>query len=85
MKSFVGDSDVTRGEGEPPEEAVALHRNSCSPKKRRNWKTPLLPCLASATPLMNFSASPEKISTAELAELGGEHLLDRVDADVEYR
>ncbi len=34
---------------------------------------------------MNFSASPGKISTAKLAELGGERLLDRVDADVEYQ
>lgn len=74
----------TRGEGEPPEEAVALHKFLFS-KKRRNWKTPLLPCLASATPLMNFSASPEKISTANWRNWAVKRLLDRVDADVEYQ
>ncbi|SUG76427.1 sulfite reductase subunit alpha [Salmonella enterica subsp. enterica] len=34
---------------------------------------------------MNFSASPEKDFDSKLAELGGERLLDRVDADVEYQ
>lgn len=53
----------TQGEGEPPEEAVALHKFLFS-KKRQSWKTPRLPCLASAIALMNFSASPGKISTA---------------------
>lgn len=53
----------TQGEGEPPEEAVALHKFLFS-KKRRSWKTPHLPCLASAIALMNFSASPGKILTA---------------------
>lgn len=73
----------TQGEGEPPEEAVALHKFLFS-KKRRNWKTPLLPCLASATPLMNFSASPERFRQ-QAGGVGGERLLDRVDADVEYQ
>lgn len=53
----------TQGEGEPPEEAVALHKFLFS-KKRRSWKTPRLPCLVSAIALMNFSASPGKISIA---------------------
>ena len=43
----------TQGEGEPPEEAVALHKFLFS-KKRQSWKTPRLPCLASAIALMNF-------------------------------
>lgn len=34
---------------------------------------------------MNFSASPGKILTASWRKLGGERLLDRVDADVEYQ
>lgn len=52
----------TQGEGEPAEEAVALHKFLFS-KKRQSWKTPRLPCLASAIALMNFSASPGKILT----------------------
>jgi sulfite reductase (NADPH) flavoprotein alpha-component len=72
----------TQGEGEPPEEAVALHKFLFS-KKRRSWRVPPLPCLASAIP-MNSSASPAKILTAA-GELGAERLLDRVDADVEYQ
>lgn len=49
----------TQGEGEPPEEAVALHKFLFS-KKRRNWKTPRLPYLALAIHPMNSSASPER-------------------------
>ena len=48
----------TQGEGEPPEEAVALHEFFCQSGKDFDSK---------------------------LAELGGERLLDRVDADVEYQ
>ncbi len=53
----------TQGEGEPPEEAVALHKFLFS-KKRRSWTGPRSLSLASAILLMNSSASPAKISTA---------------------
>jgi sulfite reductase alpha subunit-like flavoprotein len=53
----------TQGEGEPAEEAVALHK-FCSRRKHQNWMALPLPCLAWATPPMNSSASPVKTSTA---------------------
>lgn len=37
--------------------------SSCSLRKRRSWTGPRSPSLVSAIPLMNFSASPAKIST----------------------
>lgn len=51
----------TQGEGEPAEEAVALHKFLFS-KKRQSSITPLLPCLVLATPPMSFSVSQEKTS-----------------------
>lgn len=51
----------TQGEGELTEEAVALHKFLFS-KKRQSSITPLLPCLALATPPMSFSVSQEKTS-----------------------
>lgn len=53
----------TQGEGEPAEEAVALHKFLFS-KKRQSSRAPPLPSSASVTRPMNFSASPVKISTA---------------------
>lgn len=52
----------TQGEGEPAEEAVALHKFLFS-KKPQNWTARRLPYLAWAIPPMNSSASPGKIST----------------------
>lgn len=49
----------TQGEGEPAEEAVALHKYLFS-KKRRSLKTRPSPYLALAIRLMNFSASQVK-------------------------
>ncbi len=54
----------TQGEGEPAEEAVALHKFLFSKKKRRSWTARRLPYLALAIPRMNSSASPVKTSTA---------------------
>lgn len=53
----------TQGEGEPAEEAVALHKFLFS-KKAPGWRAPPLPSSASVIRPMNFSASPVKTSTA---------------------
>ncbi len=53
----------TQGEGEPAEEAVALHKFLFS-KKHQSSRAPPLPSSASVIRPMNFSASPVKISTA---------------------
>ncbi|VFS44184.1 sulfite reductase subunit alpha [Enterobacter cancerogenus] len=74
----------TQGEGEPAEEAVALHKFLFS-KKAPKLEGTAFAVFGLAILPMNSSASPEKISTVRLAELGAERLLDRVDADVEYQ
>ncbi|ELY4033379.1 NADPH-dependent assimilatory sulfite reductase flavoprotein subunit [Cronobacter sakazakii] len=73
----------TQGEGDPPEEAVALH------KFLRSKKAPKLDGTAFAvfglgdTSYEHFCQAGKDFDT-RLAELGAERLLDRVDADVEY-
>ncbi|MGU0172270.1 flavodoxin domain-containing protein [Escherichia coli] len=74
----------TQGEGEPPEEAVALHKFLFS-KKRQSWKTPRLPVFSLGDSSYEFFCQSGKDFDSKLAELGGERLLDRVDADVEYQ
>ncbi|EKS1843201.1 NADPH-dependent assimilatory sulfite reductase flavoprotein subunit [Cronobacter muytjensii] len=74
----------TQGEGDPPEEAVALHKFLLSKK------APSLEGAAFAvfglgdTSYERFCQAGKDFDT-RLAELGGERLLDRVDADVEYQ
>lgn len=50
----------TQGEGEPPEEAVALHKYLFS-KKALRWQERRLRCLALVIRLMKTFARPEKI------------------------
>ncbi|ELY2670078.1 NADPH-dependent assimilatory sulfite reductase flavoprotein subunit [Cronobacter sakazakii] len=74
----------TQGEGDPPEEAVALHKFLLSKK------SPKLDGMAFAvfglgdTSYEHFCQAGKDFDT-RLAELGAERLLDRVDADVEYQ
>lgn len=74
----------TQGEGEPPEEAVALHKFLFSKKA---------PTLANAAFAVfglgdrsyeNFCQTGKDLD-ARLAELGARRLLERVDADVDYQ
>ncbi|MEW7312067.1 NADPH-dependent assimilatory sulfite reductase flavoprotein subunit [Buttiauxella gaviniae] len=74
----------TQGEGEPPEEAVALHKFLFSKK------APKLPGTAFAVFSLGdtsyeFFCQSGKDFDSKLAELGGERLLDRVDSDVEFQ
>ena len=73
----------TQGEGEPPEEAVSLHRLLFGKK------APQLPSLRFAVCGLGDSSYPDfwqagKDFDARLAELGGERLAPREDCDVEY-
>ena len=73
----------TQGEGEPPEEAVSLHRLLFGKK------APQLPALRFAVCGLGDSSYPDfcqagKDFDARLAELGGERLAPREDCDVEY-
>ena len=74
----------TQGEGEPPEEAVSLHRLLFGKK------APQLPALRFAVCALGDSSYPDfcqagKDFDARLAELGGERLAPRADCDVEYQ
>ncbi|TNV17321.1 NADPH-dependent assimilatory sulfite reductase flavoprotein subunit [Buttiauxella sp. B2] len=74
----------TQGEGEPPEEAVALHKYLFSKK------APKLPGTAFAVFSLGdtsyeFFCQSGKDFDSKLAELGGERLLERVDTDVEFQ
>ena len=74
----------TQGEGEPPEEAVSLHRLLFGKK------APQLSALRFAVCALGDSSYPDfcqagKDFDARLAELGGERLAPRADCDVEYQ
>lgn len=74
----------TLGEGEPPEEAVALHKFLFS------RKAPTLTGTAFAVfglgdTSYEFFCQSGKDFDSKLAELGAERLLDRVDADLEFQ
>ena len=74
----------TQGEGEPPEEALSLHRLLFGKK------APPLPALRFAVCGLGDSSYPDfcqagKDFDARLAELGGERLAPRADCDVEYQ
>ena len=74
----------TQGEGEPPEEAVSLHRFLFGKK------APQLPALRFAVCALGDSSYPDfcqagKDFDVRLAELGGERLAPRADCDVDYQ
>ena len=74
----------TQGEGEPPEEAVSLHRLLFGKK------APPLPALRFAVCALGDSSYPDfcqagKDFDTRLAELGGERLAPRADCDVDYQ
>lgn len=73
----------TQGEGEPPEEAVALHKFLNSKKAPKLSQTAFA-IFGLGDTSYEFFCQCGKDFDQRLAELGGERLLDRVDADVEY-
>ncbi|KFC06432.1 sulfite reductase [NADPH] flavoprotein alpha-component [Trabulsiella guamensis ATCC 49490] len=74
----------TQGEGEPPEEAVALHKFLFS-KKAPKLNDTAFAVFGLGDTSYEFFCQSGKDFDNKLAELGGERLLDRVDADVEYQ
>lgn len=74
----------TQGEGEPPEEAVALHKFLFSKKAPKLDGTAFAVFGLGDTSYEFFCQSGKDFDN-KLAELGAESLLDRVDADVEYQ
>lgn len=74
----------TQGEGEPPEEAVALHKLLFS-KKAPKLDGTAFAVFGLGDTSYEFFCQSGKDFDSKLAELGGERLLDRVDADVEYQ
>ncbi|MET3815819.1 NADPH-dependent assimilatory sulfite reductase flavoprotein subunit [Pantoea sp. UYEF8] len=73
----------TQGEGEPPEEAVALHKFLMS-KKAPKMDGTAFAVFGLGDTSYEFFSKAGKDFDSRLAELGAERLLDRVDADVEY-
>jgi len=74
----------TQGEGEPPEEAVALHKFLFSKKAPKLTDTAFAVFSLGDTSYEFFCQSGKDFDS-KLAELGGVRLLDRVDADVEFQ
>ena len=74
----------TQGEGEQAEEAVALHKFLQS-KKAPNMKGTAFAVFALGDTSYEFFCQAGKDFDTRLGELGAERLLDRVDADVEYK
>ena len=74
----------TQGEGEPPEEAVALHKFLFS-KKAPKLDGTAFAVFGLGDTSYEFFCQSGKDFDSTLAELGAERLLDRVDADVEYQ
>ncbi|KHN52359.1 NADPH-dependent assimilatory sulfite reductase flavoprotein subunit [Pectobacterium fontis] len=74
----------TQGEGEPPEEAVALHKFLLS-KKAPELKDTAFAVFGLGDTSYEFFSKAGKDFDGRLAELGAERLLDRVDADVDYQ
>lgn len=74
----------TQGEGEPAEEAVALHKFLLSKKAPKMSDTAFAVFGLGDTSYEFFCQAGKDFDT-RLGELGGERLLDRVDADVEYQ
>lgn len=74
----------TQGEGEQAEEAVALHKFLQS-KKAPQMKDTAFAVFALGDTSYEFFCQAGKDFDIRLGELGAERLLDRVDADVEYK
>ncbi|CNH87259.1 NADPH-dependent assimilatory sulfite reductase flavoprotein subunit [Yersinia pekkanenii] len=74
----------TQGEGEPAEEAVALHKFLFSKKAPKLSETTFAVLGLGDTSYEHFCQSGKDFDS-KLAELGAQRLLDRVDADVEYQ
>lgn len=74
----------TQGEGEPAEEAVALHKFLFS-KKAPKLDGTAFAVFGLGDTSYEFFCQSGKDFDSRLAELGAERLLDRVDADVEYQ
>lgn len=74
----------TQGEGEPAEEAVALHKFLMS-KKAPNMADSAFAVFGLGDTSYEFFCQAGKDFDTRLGELGAERLLDRVDADVEYQ
>lgn len=74
----------TQGEGEPPEEAVALHKYLFSKKAPQLAGTAFAVFGLGDTSYENFCQTGKDFD-ARLAELGGERLFDRADADVDFK
>ena len=73
----------TQGEGDPPEEAVALYKFLMS-KKAPKLEGTAFAVFGLGDTSYEFFSKMGKDFDKRLAELGAERLLDRVDADVEY-
>ena len=74
----------TQGEGEPPEEAVALYKYLFSKKAPQMAGTAFAVFGLGDTSYENFCQTGKDFD-ARLAELGGERLFDRADADVDFK
>lgn len=74
----------TQGEGEQAEEAVALHKFLQS-KKAPQMADTAFAVFALGDTSYEFFCKAGKDFDTRLGELGAERLLDRVDADVEYK
>lgn len=74
----------TQGEGEPAEEAVALHKFLFSKKAPKLPETTFAVFGLGDTSYEHFCQAGKDFDN-KLAELGAERLLERVDADVEYQ
>jgi sulfite reductase (NADPH) flavoprotein alpha-component len=74
----------TQGEGEPAEEAVALHKFLFSKKAPKLLETTFAVFGLGDTSYEHFCQAGKDFDS-KLAELGAQRLLDRVDADVEYQ
>ncbi|AYD43012.1 sulfite reductase subunit alpha [Yersinia kristensenii] len=74
----------TQGEGEPAEEAVALHKFLFSKKAPKLPETAFAVFGLGDTSYEHFCQAGKDFDN-KLAELGAQRLVDRVDADVEYQ
>ncbi|EKN3825887.1 TPA: NADPH-dependent assimilatory sulfite reductase flavoprotein subunit [Yersinia enterocolitica] len=74
----------TQGEGEPAEEAVALHKFLFSKKAPKLPETAFAVFGLGDTSYEHFCQAGKDFDN-KLAELGAQRLLERVDADVEYQ
>lgn len=73
----------TQGEGEVPEEAVALHKYLMS-KKAPSLESSAFAVMGLGDTSYEYFCQAGKDFDKRLAELGAERLLDRVDADVDF-